>query len=381
MSKTIIPCGGWYIDNETLTFDENKVLSVTGGGGEAGVSSFNGRSGVVVPQADDYTAEQVGALPISGGTMTGNLILNGDPTNNLQAATKQYVDVLGNTVNDIIGGTETLPYLPDNGGTLTGALNMGNNKITMGATPTETTDVTNKGYVDGVVKVVSDEVDGIISGTTPISIPIATDAKLGGVKIGAGLSVDGEGTLSTAQTYLSTQGGTLEANASITGEDGTTFEVPDSTESATVGITPQGVTLVHNTNSTANAKIRVIENNVEIEANGNIVSFDSSGVNFGARIITNISSIGGASNGEIAFENTIDLNNHQAKNVANPTEAQDGATKNYVDSRTGNASTSTRGVVLQAVGVTDATNADDIITQFNALLASLRTSGVLQDNT
>lgn len=28
-----IPCGGWYIDNTTLTFDENKVLSVVGGGG------------------------------------------------------------------------------------------------------------------------------------------------------------------------------------------------------------------------------------------------------------------------------------------------------------------------------------------------------------
>lgn len=203
-----IPCGGWYIDNETLTFDENKVLSVAGGGA-VGVASFNGRTGVVTSQAGDYTAEQVGAVSLAGGTMTGNLILNGDPTNNLQAATKQYVDVLGDTVNDILDGTETLPYLHDNGGTLTGALNMGNNKITMGATPTETTDVTNKGYVDGVVKVVSDEVDGIIAGTTPISVPIATEAKVGGVKIGAGLSIDGEGTLSTAQTYLSTQGGTM----------------------------------------------------------------------------------------------------------------------------------------------------------------------------
>ena len=209
MAQKIIPCGGWYIDNETLTFDENKVLSAVGGGGATGVASFNGRTGAVTSQAGDYTAEQVGAVSLSGGTMTGNLILNGDPTNNLQAATKQYVDVLGDTVNDIIDGTESLPYLPDNGGTLTRALNMGNNKITMGATPTETTDVTNKGYVDGVVKVVSDEVDGIIAGTTPISVPVATDAKVGGVKIGAGLSVDGEGTLSTAQTYLSTQGGTM----------------------------------------------------------------------------------------------------------------------------------------------------------------------------
>lgn len=32
------------------------------------------------------------ALPKSGGTMTGNLVLKGNPTANLQAATKQYVD-------------------------------------------------------------------------------------------------------------------------------------------------------------------------------------------------------------------------------------------------------------------------------------------------
>ena len=33
-------------------------------------------------------------LPLAGGTMTGNLILNGSPSTNLQAATKQYVDNL-----------------------------------------------------------------------------------------------------------------------------------------------------------------------------------------------------------------------------------------------------------------------------------------------
>ena len=34
------------------------------------------------------------ALPKAGGTMTGNLILNADPTNALQSATKQYVDTI-----------------------------------------------------------------------------------------------------------------------------------------------------------------------------------------------------------------------------------------------------------------------------------------------
>ena len=44
-----------------------------GTGGVAGVRSFNGRSGNVTPKEGDYTAEQVGALPIEGGTLLGSL--------------------------------------------------------------------------------------------------------------------------------------------------------------------------------------------------------------------------------------------------------------------------------------------------------------------
>lgn len=315
MAKKIIPCGGWYIDENTLSFDENKVLSVTGGGGDAGVSSFNGRTGAVVPQDGDYTAEQVGAVSLSGGTMTGNLILNGDPTNNLQAATKQYVDVLGDTVNDILDGTEALPYLPDNGGTLTGALNMGNNKITMGATPTETTDVTNKGYVDGVAKVVSDEVDGIIAGTTPISVPIATNAKVGGVKVGAGLSVDGEGTLSTAQTYLSTQGGTMDANAVINGTNSLEISLGDASQSAVIDVTQNGVTIEHNTNSNADSSIKAIDNAIEIAANGTTVTVNGTGVALGGAAISGVNSLAGQPSTEIAIESDIDMNSHNLTNI------------------------------------------------------------------
>ena len=110
---------------------------------EAGVTSFNGRTGAVTPQEGDYTADMVGARPstwtptasdvgaipdpsggttgqilektetgtqwadnpgmtqaaadarylqLSGGTMTGALTLNGNPSADNQAANKAYVD-------------------------------------------------------------------------------------------------------------------------------------------------------------------------------------------------------------------------------------------------------------------------------------------------
>ena len=44
------------------------------------------------------------ALPLAGGTLTGDLVLSGDPDANLKAATKQYVD--NNTIGES-GGTFT----------------------------------------------------------------------------------------------------------------------------------------------------------------------------------------------------------------------------------------------------------------------------------
>ena len=74
---------------------------------------------------------------------------------------------------------------------------MGNNKITMGGTPTEITDVTNKGYVDGVVEVISTEVDKILDGTSPVAIPAATATKAGLVRQATAVP-DAEGATDTA---------------------------------------------------------------------------------------------------------------------------------------------------------------------------------------
>ena len=78
---------------------------------EGGVASVNGKIGHVQLTAKDvdayatgetYTKTEVNAmlknggdyLPMSGGTMKGKLILHDDPTEDYEASTKHYIDVL-----------------------------------------------------------------------------------------------------------------------------------------------------------------------------------------------------------------------------------------------------------------------------------------------
>lgn len=49
--------------NGDKSFDVMDGKDGTGGGGTAGVSSFNGRTGAVAPEDNDYTAAMVGARP------------------------------------------------------------------------------------------------------------------------------------------------------------------------------------------------------------------------------------------------------------------------------------------------------------------------------
>ena len=88
------------------------------------------------------------ALAITGGTLTGALVLFGDPTTGLQATTKNYVDGL---VSGAIGSAQFLPLA---GGTLTGPL------ILSGA-PTTPAQASTKAYVDGKASVALPIMDGV----------------------------------------------------------------------------------------------------------------------------------------------------------------------------------------------------------------------------
>lgn len=194
--------------------------------------------------------------------------------------------------------------------------------------------------------------------------------------------------------YLSLDGGTMNADAIINGTEELQITTTDTGESGTVGITPQGVTLVHNTNSAADSRIRAIENSVEIMANGTTVTLNGTGVNFGGGALSNIASIG-ASSSEIAFENDMDMNSHKITGLADPTGTTDAMTKNYADItyqsiadmseyvRTDDlADTSTAGIVKQAAAVADSTGATDttLETKVNELIGALRTAGIIAPN-
>lgn len=100
----------------------------------------------------------------------------------------------GGTFNVYNGsnGTGSGDFMADGSVPMSGALQMGGNRITNVGAPTADTDAVRQSDL----KAVSDEVDKILDGTTPVAIPAATTAKIGGIIVGDGLSVETNGTIS-----------------------------------------------------------------------------------------------------------------------------------------------------------------------------------------
>ena len=149
-------------------------------------------------------------------TIEGNISdIQGDITN-----IEGNITNINNALDDIKGGTTELPYVKKAGDTMSGALNMGNNKVSAVATPTDDEDAATKKYVD-------DKVSG-----AEYKLPIAGPNKLGGVKIGSGLNITGDGTLSATGgggevgDYLPLAGGTMSGD--IVMSDGTNINFDQS---------------------------------------------------------------------------------------------------------------------------------------------------------
>lgn len=149
-------------------------------------------------------------------TIEGNITdIQGDITN-----IEGDITNINNALDDIKGGTTELPYVKKAGDTMSGALNMGSNKVSSVATPTDDADAATKKYVD-------DKVSG-----AEYKLPIAGPTKLGGVKVGSGLNITADGTLSATGggggvgDYLPLAGGTMSGD--IVMSDGTSINFDQS---------------------------------------------------------------------------------------------------------------------------------------------------------
>jgi len=117
------------------------------------LDSITSINSVVANVSSDLATSIANHLPLAGGTMTGNLVLNGSPSTNLQAATKQYVDNL--TAAAIHFHDAVRVESPDSAGSLNATYDNGTSGV--GAT------LTNAGtqealVIDGVTLNTSDRV-------------------------------------------------------------------------------------------------------------------------------------------------------------------------------------------------------------------------------
>jgi predicted nucleic acid-binding Zn-ribbon protein len=333
-------------------------------------------------------------------TIEGNISdIQGDITN-----IEGDITNINNALDDIKGGTTELPYVKKAGDTMSGALNMGSNKVSAVATPTDDADAATKKYVD-------DKVSG-----AAYQLPVAGPNTLGGVKVGTGLNITSDGTLSATGgggetgDYLPLAGGTMSgdivmsegtainlgsaATGSVYNDNGDVAIKSEAGKVLAIGsevraITPDGspakVTNVADATESGDAvnkgqmddeldpirtDISEIETNITNIKNGtdalpyvkksgdtmtgtlNIIA----GVNNRLMFGTNMGLSADESEQEITMANgvgnitlagkdinfnpaTVDgvirCNDRPIKQVADPTDAQDVATKAYVDANSG----------------------------------------------
>lgn len=145
-------------------------------------------------------------------TIEGNISdIQGDITN-----IEGDITNINNALENIEAGETELPYVKKAGDTMSGTLNMGSNKVSSVGSPTEDADAATKKYVD-------DKVSG-----AAYKLPIASGSTLGGIKVGNGLNITGDGTLSATGTgetgdYLPLSGGTMKGD--IVMQDGTSLDL------------------------------------------------------------------------------------------------------------------------------------------------------------
>jgi hypothetical protein len=180
--------------------------------------------------ATTVTNSLAAKLPLAGGTMSGAIAMGtnkitglGTPTTNTDAATKAYADTM----------------LPLAGGTMSGVIAMGTNKITGLGDPTNAQDAATKYYIDNTVLAPSNLTGPITSVGAATSIASQTGT-------GTKFVVDTSPTLVTpvlgVATATSINGTTIPSSKTLVATDSTQYVVPSQTSNSGKYLTTDGTT-------------------------------------------------------------------------------------------------------------------------------------------
>ena len=392
-----------------------------------GTSTFND---VVIAGALDMTAG-------SSATITG---LN-NPTNPSDAANKSYVDA------------QDALKLSLTGGTMSGVIAMGNNKVTGLATPTADADAATKAYVDSVAQGL--DVKGSCRAATTGNITLSGTQTIDGVAVVAGdrVLVKDQSTSSQNGIYVAAAGAWSRASdadtwAELVGaftfvEDGTVNDnsgwvctvAPGGTLGTTAvtweqfsgagqinagtGMTKTGNTL--NVNTASSSRIVVGADEIDLATTGvtagtyKSVTVDQWGRVTGGTNPTTLAGYGitdAYTKAQVDAADALKLNltggtmsgaiamgTNKITGLGDPTNPQDAATKNYIDtifgstssaaasaaaaaSSAASAATSATNAATSATNAaTSATNAATTYTNFNNQYLGSKTSDPATNNT
>ena len=176
--------------------------------------------------------------------------------------------------------------------------------------------------------------------------------------------------------YLSLNGGTMRADATITATDSFIITSTSGNSTCSFGLSAAGADVL-NTGNGITSSIRATDGGVEVKADTVTISITSDGMDLGGATLNHVGSISGNSM-EIAVQSEVDFNNHKITNLGAP-YATKTEIANFItnDELPAAATMSVAGIVKQAEAVNDAT--DDAIKTINELLANLRKAGILYE--
>lgn len=290
--------------------------------------------------ADNAAAAFVNALPLSGGTMTGDINFEQQaqtrsvegaptikglptPTEPDEVANKKYVD-------DAVSGADTSGLMPKSGGTFSGNVTMGSGaKLNGIVEPTAESEAANKGYVDSLKPEIQAAQNAADAAATKADSAASTAATASQQSTQALAKADEAKTAVEGGPFLPLSGGSMTGNIDI--DANINLNGTDSSNNYSVNIAD---------NRETNRVLTLDRMGLSIANRGNNTSKCSYGVN-GAFIVqvtddTTVPHLSlSKSNGVVGFSATSHLNPSSGVaiigGVADPDGDYAAANKRYVD--------------------------------------------------